>query len=331
MKELPNRDPQKPSLLKKSIRWAFGFLTFLIVLGVGVGIYLSYTSYLLVEPTEQVVVLRFGKYHRTLSSGLHFKFPDGIEQAIRVNTQTKIAEFGFRTIKADVKSDLDKNHSNESLILTGDLNMADIRWALQYKVIDPYKFLFRVRNVTKMVEDICLSAIQGVVGDMDVTSVITIGRLEMTNKVSAIIQKAFDEFETGLVVETINIRDANPPDAVKDSFHEVNKARQERETAINEAWGQYSAVTEKAKGLAKKKLEEAQGYYYEKVNIARGEANSFLAQLHEYEKSPMVIKQRLYFETLERVFKKSQRVLVSPSGSQSVLPVLPLDQLGVKK
>ncbi len=327
LEKLRKAKPEKPKK-KKGKGGCLIFLTgslFFVILLAGLGaIYLSYTAYFQVNTHEQVVITRFGSYSRTLGPGLHFKLPFGIEKAIHVDTRTSIEEFGFRTVKAGIKSKLDKNFQEESLILTGDLNMADVKWVVQYKVVDAAKFLFNVKNVKRMIRDISLSAMQNVVGDQSVSNVITVGRIEISRNVKEIMQKAFDEFQMGVKVDVVNIKEANPPESVKASFNEVNEAKQEMEKVINQAWGQYNTAIPKVKGVVEQRIQEAEGYQFEKVKKATGEAGYFLSLLKEYKLAPEVTRQRMYFETIEKVIPQVENLYVTDPARNELLPVLPL-------
>lgn len=315
----------KPKKAKKEGGGSFyiffiGSLVLAVIAAAVIGVFLSYTAYIQVDSNEQVVILRLGRYHRTLGAGLHFKWPLNIETATAVTTHTMIEEFGFRTITSDVKSKFNKDFEQESLLLTGDLNLTDVRWVVQYRVSNPKNYLFRVKNVKKMIRDITLASMQKVVGDSRVSDVITVSRLDIAKKVKRDIQRSFKRFKMGIEVDLVNIREADPPTEVKPAFNAVNEARQEMEQLVNEGWKYYNLNVPKAKGQAQKIIKEAEGYRFHVKTVAEGEVSRFLAVLSEYKKSPEVTRQRLYFEMLERSLKKSDHLYVSPTRQQGIVP-----------
>ncbi len=299
------------------------FFFLLILTGIGLVIYTSQKSYYQVDSHELLVIKRLGKYNRTMGPGLHFLIPFGIETAYRVSTRTKVEELGFRTVKADIKSTLDKKFEQESIILTGDLNLADVRWLLQYHVTNAPDYLFNVNNVQKLIRDIALSAMQNVVGDTSVSDVITIGRNIIGQKVKQIMQKAYDSFKIGITIDLVSIRESNPPKLVMPSFNEVNEARQEKEKTLNQAWEHYNSEIPKAEGEAKKIISEAKAYFYERINRSKGDTNRFLSLLVEYEKAPLITKKRLYFETLEDIIP-GMNIYINNTETGGILPFLNL-------
>ncbi|MFH5833538.1 FtsH protease activity modulator HflK [Halalkalibaculum sp. DA384] len=300
----------------------------LIVLG-AVAFVLAFTSFFTVDPEEVGLVMRFGEFTRTADPGLNFKIPLAEEvQIVPVERQLKL-EFGYRTTSSGVRSTYQKEgYRDESLMLTGDLNLADVEWVVQYRVEDPYKFLFKVRNPDQTLRDISEAAIRQIVGDRTVNEVLTVGRAEVANQGQMLIQAICDEYETGIKVEQLVLQDVNPPERVKPSFNEVNEAQQQRETLINEAKSAYNRVIPRARGQAEETIQKAEGYAVNRVNRALGEVARFNDLYGEYMKAPEVTKQRLYLETLEEILPKIGNKVVTDQEGNSVLPLLQMQMNG---
>jgi membrane protease subunit HflK len=306
----------------------------LILIGalVLIGVAIAFSVVFTIQPEEVGIVLRFGKYSRTADPGLNFKMPAPIEQVLKVPVQRQLKqEFGFATEEAGVRTRYsDRDFRSESLMLTGDLNVADVEWIAQYRVDDPYKYLFKVRNVGKTFRDMNEAVMRAVVGDRSVDEVITVGRLEIEDDVKVKLQELCDRYETGIVVDQIVLQNVNPPDPVKPSFNEVNQAEQERERAINDARGEYNRVIPKARGEAAQVIEQARGYAIDRVNRAKGDAALFEEVYAAYRRAPEVTRRRIFLETMETVYPAMQRKILLDNGLDGVLPLLQLDGAGVK-
>ncbi len=289
---------------------------------------LVFTSFVTIGPEEVGVVLRFGKFVRTINPGLNFKLPFGIETVYKVPVERQLKlEFGFRTEEAGVRTRYSqKAFLEESLMLTGDLNAAEVEWIVQFRIKDPYKFLFRVRNPIQTFRDMNEAVMREVVGDRTVNEVLTIGRQEIADVVAQKLQKLADQYETGIKVDQVVLQDVTPPDPVKPAFNEVNEAQQEKEKLINQAWAEYNRVIPKARGEAQRKIEEARGYALERVNRARGEAARFTALYNEYLKAREVTRQRIYLETMEEVLSNVGRKLITDEKATGILPLFQLDK-----
>jgi len=311
-----------PNLSGKVVKMVVGGILILIFL---------FSGFFTISPEEVGIVLRFGKYSRTSSPGLNFKFPFGIETVIKVPVERQLKqEFGFRTLRAGVRTRYSSSsYKEESLMLTGDLNAAQVEWIVQYRITDPYKFLFKVRNAEQTFQDINEAVMREVVGDRTVNEVITVGRQELADAVSVKLQALCDQYETGIKVEQVVLQDVNPPDEVKASFNEVNEAEQEKEKLINQALSEYNKVIPKAKGEAQRKIEEARGYALERVNEARGEADRFTARYNEYRKAREVTRQRLYLETMSKVLNKIGRKLITDDKASGILPLFNYENGGL--
>ena len=294
----------------------------LIVLGV------LATSYYTVEADEIAVVLMFGKSVRQAEPGLHFKLPLGIERAINVPVRKVFKEeFGFRTLRAGVRTQYDtRDYSDESLLLTGDLNIADVEWVVQYKIKDPKTFLFFVRNPRQTLRDLSESVMSRIIGDRTVTEVLTVGRIEIAAAVEKHLQELLDLYQTGLDVANVTLQDVNPPEEVKAAFNAVNEAKQEKERLINEAWRDYNQSVPKSKGLAAQKISEAQGYALKRVNEAQGDADRFKSIRSEYQKAKEVTRRRLYLEAMREVLPQVKEIYVIDGKLNAPIPILQLKE-----
>ncbi|TVQ15529.1 MAG: FtsH protease activity modulator HflK [Balneolaceae bacterium] len=296
-----------------------------IIVGVIVLI-VALTSIHTVGPEEEGVVLRLGKYDRTVPPGLNFILPMGAEKMFKIPVQRQLKqEFGFRTIEAGARSTYSKRpYVDESLMLTGDLNMADVEWVIQYRISDSYQYLFRVRNAEKTLRDMTEAVMRKVIGDRTVNEVLTVGRQEVASTVEVMLQQLCDEYENGIRIDQVVLQDVNPPDKVKASFNEVNEAQQERSTLINQAEAEYNRVIPRARGEAREMIQRAEGYALNRVNRSQGEVARFNELYTEYILAPEVTKKRIYLETMEKVIPLiGQKIIVDDNGN-NVLPLLNL-------
>jgi membrane protease subunit HflK len=300
-----------------------------IILGALV-VVVAFSSFFTVNPEEVGVVTRFGEFTRTAYPGLNFKAPF-IEEVRYVPIERQLKhEFGYRTTSSGVRSSYQKQgYSDESLMLTGDLNLADVEWVVQYRIDDPYDFLFKIRNPEQTLRDISESAMRQIVGDRTVNEVLTVGRAEVAMRAQDLIQKICDEYESGIRIEQIVLQDINPPDPVKPSFNAVNEAQQQKETLINQAKSEYNKVIPRAKGRAQETIQRAEGYAVNRVNRAQGEASRFNQLYQEYVKAPEVTKRRLYLETLEDILPRLGNKIITDQNGNSVLPLLQMQMDGV--
>ncbi len=284
-----------------------------------------------VQPEEVGIITRFGKYVRKVESGLNMKVPI-IERLYKVAVERQQKEeFGFRTTSPGVRSEYTKEGTaDESLMLTGDLNLADVEWVVQYRIEDPYSFLFRVREPVTALRDISEASMREIVGDRTVNEVLTVGRAEIASSVHQKIQELCTEYSLGIRIEQVVLQDVNPPDPVKDAFNDVNQAQQERETLINQARSEYNKVVPRAKGQAEETIQRAEGYATERVNNALGEASRFNALYLEYVKAPVVTKRRIYLETMEEILPRAGNKIITDEGGNNLLPLLQM-QLTPKK
>ena len=300
----------------------------LVILAV-IAFLLVMTTWFTVEPEETGVVLRFGRFVREEPSGLHVKLPWPVESVLKVPVERQLKEeFGFRTVKADVRTTYSQeNFTEEALMLTGDLNVAVVEWTAQFRVRDPYKFLFKVREVRKTFRDMNETVMREVIGDRSVNEVLTVGRQEIALEVERRLQALCDQYETGIKVEQIVLQNVNPPDAVKPSFNEVNQAQQEREKLINQARADYNQVIPRARGRAQQTLEQSQGFATDRVNRARGDAELFIQVHAAFQRAPEVTRRRMYLETMAEIYPKVKRKIILDEKLKGILPLLPLPQI----
>jgi membrane protease subunit HflK len=293
-----------------------------------VALLVLYNGMYQVQPDEEGVVLRFGRFTRVTTPGLHFLIPFA-ETVIKVPVQRQLKEeFGFRTEAAGVRTQYNREgFLDESLMLTGDLNVGVVEWIVQYKIKDSRAFLFNVRAVQSTFRDMSEAAVRQVVGDHSVDEVITTGRANIAAAAKDQLQQLCDRYEIGIDVQQLVLQDVNPPDSVKPSFNEVNQAIQEKEQLTNEALAEYNQAIPRARGEALQVVQEAQGYAAARVNRAQGEAARFNSIYEEYRKAPRVTRNRMYLEMLNEVLPRvGQKVIVDEKGA-SVLPLLNLESL----
>jgi modulator of FtsH protease HflK len=279
---------------------------------------------------ENAVVLRFGKVLKTAGPGLHFKLPY-IDQAIPVNMAERPVEIGFRTIKAGVVSQFEassRRHRAQSLILTGDLNCADVQWTVQYQVVDPIDYLFRVENVEGTIGDISLMVMRALVGDMTLHEVITTGRGELQQKARTEVQKRLDDLNCGVAIRQMQITHAKPPEKVKQAFEAVNVARQGYDQAINEAEKRRNEIIPGATAQKTVLIREAEGYQAQVTKRAKGESEALLTRFEAYKLAPKATRQRLYIEAMEQVLQQVDRKVIIDASLKGVLPLLQLNKQG---
>jgi membrane protease subunit HflK len=320
--------PQVDELVQrfKHLKVPGGWVILLLVILV----YLGSSAFYTVAVDEVGVVQRFGKYVRTAQPGLHFKLPRGIEKVTKVRVRFVYKEeFGFRTLQAGVRTQYaaGQAYDSESMMLTGDLNVAVVPWIVQYRIKDPYNYLFKVRNVRSTLRDLSESTMRLVVGDRSINEVIS-KREEIADQAQGLLQKELDEAETGIHVVTIEMKKTNVPAPVQPSFNEVNQAIQEKERTIYQAREEYNKAIPAAKGNAEKTIKAAEGYALDRVNRAKGDASRFVAEYKEYAKAKDVTRRRLYLEALKDLFPRLGKKYIIDSDQKNVLPLLNLGKEG---
>jgi len=293
----------------------------LIVLLIAVLLTSSYT----VGAESEGVVLRFGKFFKTVEPGLHFKLPLGIDAVtvLPIRRQLKL-EFGFSTAGYTNPLQVGQDPEEEKSMVTGDLNAALVEWVVQYRIEDPRQYLFDVRNPEGTLRDLSEAAMREVIGDRTVDELITIGRQDIEIEALARMQELSKRYQLGIRVDQVQLKNVNPPSQVQASFNEVNKAQQDRENAINVANGEYNKVIPKAKGEADQTIRGAEGYRFKRVNEAEGDVAAFSAVLQQYVKAPEITRTRLYLETMSEILPQTGQKVIVDESMRQLLPILPL-------
>jgi membrane protease subunit HflK len=293
----------------------------LIVLLIMVLLTFSYT----VGAESEGVVLRFGKFFKTVEPGLHFKLPLGIDAVtvLPIRRQLKL-EFGFSTAGYTNPIQAGQDPEEEKSMVTGDLNAALVEWVVQYRIEDPRQYLFDVRNPEGTLRDLSEAAMREVIGDRTVDELITIGRQDIEIEALARMQELSKRYQLGIRVDQVQLKNVNPPSQVQASFNEVNKAQQDRENAINVANGEYNKIIPKAKGEADQTIRGAEGYRFKRVNEAEGDVAAFGAVLQQYVKAPEITRTRLYLETMSEILPQTGQKIIVDESMRQLLPILPL-------
>mgnify|MGYP001243325182 CR=1 FL=1 len=301
-----------------------GFLPLVIIILVAViGLYSSFYE---VDTEETGVVLRFGEFAGFADPGLHFKIPFGVKQVYLVPTGRVLKEeFGYRTVTPGVRTTFSKRGlEEESLTLTGDLNVSDVEWIVQFQVSDPFKYIFKIQDPVGTIRDICEAMVRKAIGNANVTQVLTTERAALAGEIEQDLQATLNKYDIGVRIVTVKFQDVTPPDPVKDAFNEVNEAEQQKESLIFQAREQFNREVPRARGEAKRALQEAEGYAVERINKAQGETNRFLALLTEYKKAPEVTRRRIHLETMEEILPRLEETYIMDDQNGGLLPLLPL-------
>ncbi len=313
--------PFKPKLSLK------GPLVTVVIAAIAVLIFLS-TSFIIVDQTESAVITTFGKYSKTLGAGLHYKLPFGIQKSQVVKTKVVQTEsFGFRTIKAGVVTQYsEQKYPEESTMLTGDLNIVDVEWIIQFRIVDPRAWLFNVQDRQKTIRDISQSVISRLIGDRLILGVIGPDRPVIQEEAIGMMNAMFSQYGLGIVVDQVQLQNIIPPAGVQDAFEDVNKAIQDMNRLINEGKEAYNAEIPKANGQADQIVEIAQGYGAERVNKAKGDVARFVSVYDEYRKAPAVTRERLYYEMIDEVFAGSENLELIDKAFNNLIPIKSLDR-----
>jgi membrane protease subunit HflK len=321
--------PQMDEIVDKFKKIKLPGGSFLFVLVIILAIIVAYSAFYTISPGHRGVILRFGKYSDTVGEGLHVKIPFGIDKVFKVHTEQVDTEtFGFRTVRPGIRTQYDKRAggATESLMLTGDLNVIDVEWIVQFRREDPKKFLFNVRDPIKALRDISESVNRRIVGNWSFDYVLQ-NREEVNKKAQEELQKILNEYETGIRVVNVRLQNVVPPDPVKGAFNEVNEAQQEKENLINQAQETYNREIPRARGEAERTINGAQGFALERVNRAKGDVARFSAVLKEYRNAREVTKRRLYLEAFQTILPNAKQIYIIDSDQQGVLPLLQLNQV----
>lgn len=301
---------------------SMGFAPFILVLAIALISSAVYTV-----PSDSVgVVQRFGKYLTEVEPGLHFKLPLGIDEAtiLPVRRQLK-QEFGFYTAGATNPDQFSTRPGEETQMVTGDLNSVLVEWVVQYRISEPKKYMFQVREPSATLRDVSESVMREVVGDRTVDEVITIGRQEIEAVALMEMQQLASKYSIGISIDQVQLKNINPPKPVQASFNEVNQAQQEKEKLINEARRDYNRVIPLAKGEKDQRIREADGYRLKRINEAEGDVARFKAVLAEYIKAPEVTRRRIYLETMQDVLPRIKSKIIVDDDVKGLLPLLNLN------
>ncbi len=317
MKDITPPEWQTPRL---DLRWAWR------AIGVVVALWALLSCFSSVPADSVGVLIRLGHFQQTVSPGLRFKLPLGIDRLVILPIQRQLKlEFGFATRGANNPDQGGREPEAEQSIVTGDLNMALVEWVVQYRIDDAKQYLFHVRAPGETLRDASESVMREVVGDRTVDEVLTIGRQDIENETLIRLKQLSERYGLGLSIMQVQLKDVHPPRGVQASFNEVNQAQQEREQMINVANGEYNKAVPRARGLADQSVRAAEGYSLGRVNEARGDADRFNALLAEYLKAPEVTRQRIYLETMAEVLPQFDRKVILDEKVGSLLPLFPLD------
>jgi membrane protease subunit HflK len=302
-----------------------GIIIIAILILAGLG---AWTAYYTVPSDSVAVVQRFGQYLKNVPPGLHFKLPLGIDSATIVPVKRQLKqEFGFTTPGASdpYQSPRPREGKLETQMVTGDLNAALVEWVVQYRISDPVKYLFEVREPRETLRYVSESVMREVVGDRTVDEVITIGRQEIESEALINMQVLSTKYTMGISIDQVQLKNINPPEPVQESFNEVNQAQQEKEKLINEARRDYNKVIPLAEGEKDQRIREADGYRLKRINEAEGDVARFSALLAEYSKAPEVTRRRIYIETMQAILPGIQAKIIVDDQAQSILPLLNLN------
>ena len=293
----------------------------MIIIGIVVLILLG-TSVFIVDQTEQAVITRFGRFIGIREPGLHVKLPFGIDRNYTVNVRTvQTEEFGYRTMRSGSFPSY-SSQTAESVMLTGDLNIVDVEWIIQYRVEDPKAWVFNVRERRETIRDVSRSVINMLVGDRAIMDIMGIERSAIETEALSLMNATFRGYELGINVIAVRLQNVTPPSGVQQAFEDVNRAMQDRERLINEGQQAYNEEIPKARGEAERIVQVAQGYYTERVNKARGDVARFNSVYAEYSRAPEVTRQRLYYEMIEEVFKDEKDMTIIDRNLNNFLPLM---------
>ncbi len=315
--------PQVDDIIKqfKNLKLPGGTVAIFVLL---IAVVLAYSSIFTIKTGYVGVIQQFGKYVRTSPPGLNFKLPFGIETVTKVS-QDKVEkeEFGFRSERStqDRRIGGTTDPSTTSLMLTGDLNVALVPWIVQYRVKDPYQYLFKVKEVRGLLRDLAEASMRLVVGDRSINEVIS-KRSEIANEAEKVLQEELDKAETGLLVVNVELKRTNVPGPVQPSFNEVNQAVQEKEKLIYQAREDYNKAIPAARGEAERTIKAADGYALDRINRAKGDASRFEALYTEYIKAKDVTKRRLYLESIKDLLPKLGPKYIIDEDQKNLLPLL---------
>ncbi len=280
------------------------------------------SSFYVVDETEQSVVTRLGRYLKTSGPGLQTKLPFGIDRSYNVPVKVvQTEQFGFTTLKSGRENEYRNNVTTESTMLTGDLNIVDVEWIIQYRIVDPRQWLFCVYEKEQTIRDISRSVINTLVGDRAILDVMGSERSAIESLALDMMNENFDQLKLGISVIAVRLQNIVPPAGVQDAFEDVNKAIQDMNRFINEGKEAYNSEIPKAQGEADRQLQIAEGYAAERVNMARGDVARFNSVYEEYRRSPKVTRERIYLETMDEILGGEKKPELIDGKLQNVLPL----------
>jgi len=301
-----------------------GSLKGLGFLAAGAAVLWGLSGFYIVDEGTRGVETRFGAYSSTSQPGLNWRFPSPIDNVQIVDVQNvQVVEVGYRSGGRQGAGSVPR----EALMLTKDENIVDVRLAVQYQVKDAKNYVFNLLNPTATLKQVTEGAERGVIGHSTMDFVLTEGRSEIVAEIQAEIQKVMDSYESGILITTVNLQDAQPPEQVQGAFEDAIKAREDEQRYINEAEAYSNEVVPVARGAASRKTQEAEAYKESIIAKATGDVSRFSQLLTEYKKAPKVTRQRMYLESMENVLSNTSTVMVDVKGSNNML-YLPLDKLG---
>lgn len=287
--------------------------------------------FFVVDETEQAVITRFGKYERTVGPGLQFKLPFGIDKNYNVPVKVvQTEQFGFKTVKSGRDNEYRNNIVSESTMLTGDLNIVDVEWIIQYRIVEPKQWLFGVLEKRQTIRDISHSVINTLVGDRAILDIMSSERSAIENIALENMNTNFKQLGLGINVIAVKLQNIVPPSGVQDAFEDVNKAIQDMNRFINEGKEAYNSEIPKAQGEADRQLQVAEGYAAERVNRAKGDTARFNSVYDEYRRAPKVTRERIYLETMEEIFGAETKPVLIDGRLDNVLPIKTLENAGNK-
>lgn len=311
-------DEEKIKKAKKGLKPSLLIWLIILVVAIAAG----FSSFYIVDETENAVITRLGRYTETVGAGLHAKLPFGIDKAYTVPVKViQTEQFGFETVKSGRNNEYKNNIASESTMLTGDLNIVDVEWIIQYRIVDPKQWLFGVYEKEQTIRDISRSVINTLVGDRAILDVMGSERTAIQVLAQDMMNENFDQLGLGINVITVQLQNIVPPSGVQDAFEDVNKATQDMNRLINEGKEAYNAEIPKAQGQADQQIQIAEGYAAERVNMAKGDVARFNSVYEEYKQSPKVTKERIYLETMDEIFSSETKPTVIDSELENFLPV----------
>ncbi len=311
-------DVKQKLRINSSLLWKLLVLAAVFIIG--------FSCFFIVDETEQAVITRFGKYERTTGPGLQFKLPFGIDKNYNVPVKVvQTEQFGFKTVKSGRDNEYRNNIVSESTMLTGDLNIVDVEWIIQYRIVEPKQWLFGVLEKRQTIRDISHSVINTLVGDRAILDIMSSERSAIENIALENMNTNFKQLGLGINVIAVKLQNIVPPSGVQDAFEDVNKAIQDMNRFINEGKEAYNSEIPKAQGEAAKQLQVAEGYAAERVNRAKGDVARFNSVYDEYRRAPKVTRERIYLETMEEIFGADTKPVLIDGRLDNVLPIKTLE------